>query len=413
MKKTFIVIFIISMIAVLCAGCQKSPEPVNIAVVAEVANNNPIFEGDIPELAALPSAQDSAYCVILPCSTPEVLISGMIPSFAGKGYTGTMLSRIQGAISAELDEKISAASPSCPEIDIAAGTSLALRSIRANHREQVEDYLLFYGSMISTSGEINMVETPVMRLDVESAVEALLPVLNWDMTGIHIVIYHCGDAAGEQPPLTNAEAETLKDFYRKLFLAAGAASVEFREDLPPAGSYNFDQPVSIMATQQETNRLVPIVIEADTAADEAPQYLGNGEVIVFPERCIAFQPDSSELADPDEALVSLSPVIDYMEQNPEFEILLCATTTSFGEKDSSIAFSQERAASVCSLLLEGGIPAERIHTVGCGWSSCLYIPDRDSNGQLDETIAPKNRAVQIVDYHSDAAAAILTSLCNE
>jgi outer membrane protein OmpA-like peptidoglycan-associated protein len=99
-----------------------------------------------------------------------------------------------------------------------------------------------------------------------------------------------------------------------------------------------------------------------------------------------------------------------MEAHPTFTLLICGTTTSAGEKDSCLAFSEARANSVRDLLVSSGVDPAQIQTLGCGWSSSLYVPDRASDGTLDETIAPQNRSVKLVDYDSDTAAQILSSL---
>ena len=76
----------------------------------------------------------------------------------------------------------------------------------------------------------------------------------------------------------------------------------------------------------------------------------------------------------------------------------------------SIAFSEKRAQAIRSLLVDkAGIDEKRIVTIGCGWSSCLYIDDRDEVGNLNEK-APINRSVKLVDYNSSIATDIVQSL---
>ena len=124
----------------------------------------------------------------------------------------------------------------------------------------------------------------------------------------------------------------------------------------------------------------------------------------------AFLPDSTELAAPDDAMEALGYVISYMEDHPDFTLMVCGTTTSAGEPASCIAFSEKRAQAIRSLLVDkAGIDEKRIVTIGCGWSSCLYIDDRDEVGNLNEK-APINRSVKLVDYNSSIATDIVQSL---
>ena len=405
------VIALLAAILFTLSGCSE-PEPINLAVVAEVANNNPLFEG-VPELYDLQDAPESTYSIVLASSEPSMLIEDeVVPSFKGKGYTKVMLDKFRASILTDLNNRISEAAPSAPEVDIAASTTLALRKLHAhmadNDATQMHSILVFYGSMLSTSGLIDFTQNPVYALDVDASVAKLLPQLNWDMHNIDVVIYCCGDTAGNQPKFSAAEVTTLKSFYEILFYAAGADDVVFKDDTAPDGSYDFDQPVSIVQTEEIVCGLQQIVLEDN---EDVSSGLNDGKILAFP--LIAFEPDSAELEDPEAVSRMLAGVVNYMNSNPDFELLLCATTSSFGEKDSSITFSQSRADTVAGLLCDAGIDPIRIHSLGCGWSSSLYIPDRDAQGELDEAIAPQNRMVQLVDFNSPAAAAIMDSLASQ
>jgi len=171
-----------------------------------------------------------------------------------------------------------------------------------------------------------------------------------------------------------------------------------------------------MITEKQVNALEATVIEStDIVQEDAPDALdavfADGAILSFDETSLCFLPDSTELAAPDDAYAALAYVIDYMLANPDFELLICGTTTSAGEADSSIRFSQQRADTVKALLTtDTGIDAGRIHTLGCGYSSMLYISDRTDDSQLDETVAPRNRSVKLVDYRCETAARIVDSL---
>lgn len=75
-----------------------------------------------------------------------------------------------------------------------------------------------------------------------------------------------------------------------------------------------------------------------------------------------------------------------------------------------MAFSEGRARTIQDLLISEGVSPARVHVVGCGYSSVLYIPDRLPGGALNEAVAPQNRSVKLVDYNSDTATQILASL---
>lgn len=413
MKKIIAVFLFVLLLLSGLTGCVKEPvTPCNVAVVAAIAENNPVFDDEIEELAAIPSLPGSTYCVVSAESEPRLICAGEVPDLSDRHYTKTMLERVYDSIHADIGEKIAAASPASPEVDIAAATTMALRELHANHVDGREDVLAFYASMISTSGSIDMTDIPACELDVEKSVAELTEKFDWDMDGIRVVVYCCGDVAGDkQLPLSDEEVTTLRNFYQALFEAAGAMDVYFAPFLPPDGCYDFDQSVSVMRTAGITSGLHQKEVECvDLSSDGISDAFGSGSILVFPENTIAFQWNSTELEDPAAALNALAEVVAYMYENPDFELLICGTTTSAGEEESCIRFSEERAETISELLVSAGIGEERIHTLGCGYSSCLYEPDLAPDGTLDESIAPRNRSVKLVDSNSETAAEILASL---
>lgn len=170
-----------------------------------------------------------------------------------------------------------------------------------------------------------------------------------------------------------------------------------------------------METEERTDgltaKVVPIEeVEESEKEEVIEKVFADGDILTFDDKSIAFLPDSTELAAPDVAMEALGYVITYMENHPDFTLMVCGTTTSAGEKPGCIAFSEKRALAIRSLLVDkAGIDENRIVTVGCGWSSCLYIDDRDAAGNLNEK-APLNRSVKLVDYNSAIAAEIVQSL---
>ena len=183
----------------------------------------------------------------------------------------------------------------------------------------------------------------------------------------------------------------------------------FMADVPSGEGYDFDQKVSVMKTEGTGSGLQPCVVDYQEM-DAADDPFGNGEVLSFDEKSIKFHSDSTELADPDAAREVLGYVVQYMLDHPGFELLICGTTTSAGEEASCMAFSEARARAVQELLVSEGVDRDRVHVVGCGYSSVLYIPDRLADGTLDGSVAPQNRSVKLVGCDSDAAAQILQSL---
>ena len=432
MKKMITMILIFVFLCCVCTGCGDGgvdpvslDQPYNVALVTAIANNNPVFDTGIDELARLPEISGSTYSCILADSTPHVICDGTVPDFSDRGFTEDMLKRAQASIAADIVAQLDEAMPDSPEVDIAGAASLAVRTLHANAVDGRDNILIFYCSGISTSGLINMTEVPVYKLDVESSVETLSDLLDFNLSGIQVVWYCCGDVAGyDQSVLSENEKKILKSFYETLFMKMGAETVKFMEDVPQDGCYSFEQKVSVMETEGTVSGLKEMVVSfedvvsenaAENGSDESvaealDEVFTGGEILSFDETSIAFKPDSTELIAPEDAMDALSYVIDYMDSHPDFNLLICGTTTSAGEKDFSIHLSEKRADTIRNILInDAGIDADRIYTLGCGWSSCLYTNDRAEDGTLNEN-APLNRSVKLVGYDSETAAKIISSL---
>ncbi|MDO4324662.1 MAG: OmpA family protein [bacterium] len=420
MMKKLLVLGIVSAVCVGCGNRKKESvsfsQPYNISFVLAIANNNPVLDTGIEELAQLPETGGTTYSCILADSTPSVICDGTIPDFSDRGYSPDMLERIQASVVADIIGQLENAAPDSDEVDIAAATSLAVRKIRSAQVEGRENFLVYYGSAISTSGLIDMTSVPLCDLDVETSAAELAKAMNVDMTGIRVVLYCCSDVAGEQDPLSENEKKIEEEFYTSWLKNMGAEEVIFMENVPPQGAYSFPYQVSVMKTEGTQSALMPKVVAFEeiegTDVDEVlEEVFAEGEKILsFDDKSVAFLPDSTELAEPDAAMESLSYVISYMEEHPEFILMICGTTTSVGEQESCIAFSEKRAQAIRSLLIENaGIDESRMITLGCGWSSCLYVNDRGEDGSLNEN-APRNRSVKLVNYDSRIASEIIQSL---
>lgn len=423
MKKMMNAILTIGLVSCIfsgCGGAKEAPvelnQPYNISLVAVIANNNPILDTEIDELSHLAEIAGTTYSCILADSTPSVICDGTVPDFGDRGYTGEMLKRAQSSVSADIIGQLDAAEPDSAEVDIASATSLAVRKLRSNQIEGRENILVFYGSGISSAGAIDMIAVPICDLDVETSAAYLADTMNLDMTGIRVIWYCCGDVVGtEQNPLSDNEKKILKDFYNTWMTNMGATEVIFMEDVPLDGAYSFEYQVSVMETEGTHSGLSAKVVafeevEKTEKEEVLEEVFAEGNILTFDDKSIAFLPDSTELADTDAAMEALSYVISYIETHPEFQVMICGTTTSAGEPDSCISFSEKRAQAIRSLLIEkAGIDESHIITLGCGWNSCLYVNDRGDDGGLNEN-APLNRSVKLVDYNSETAYEIIQSL---
>ena len=151
MKTKNAIISVIFMILILtCAGCSKKQEvtePVNIAFVLGVVDDETVINTDIDEFAALPSEPGTTYAFVSPESTPTTICDpGIIPDLTDRGYTSTMIERVQKGIKADLTEKVSSYVPATGEIDMARALTLAVRTLNSNKVNGRENILVIYCS---------------------------------------------------------------------------------------------------------------------------------------------------------------------------------------------------------------------------------------------------------------------------
>ena len=386
---------IISLLAVLfcgsLTGCQQDhPDPVNIAFVAGIADGETHFNTDIEELQALPATPGSNYAFVAVESSTVTIAEGQIPDLSDKGYTKKMLNRLYEGFRAELTDCITSYHPASPEIDIAAATERAVRHLNAHIVEGRKNILVFYCSGRSTSGLINMLETPISMLDVENSVSTISENMNLDMSNVdEVIFYCCGDVGGDQPALSSNEKKILKDFYNQLFTACGAKAVTFRDDLPSDACYDFpNAPVSN--------------IEAEGTVSGLTELKDSGRLVIKKQ---LHKADSPEFLDADMAAETLQPVVEFLTESPSKKILVYGTTAGDTDTDFSLWLSRARAESVKNLLVEAGIDERRIQTV------TIRVAD-DPEYQFGLGTGAEgavNRKTVIVDADSDFAKNIIAN----
>lgn len=399
MKKcnALVILLLSALLAALCSGC-KAEKPLNVAVVAAVANQNPVVDAAlIDELQELPTRPGSQYAIILADGQPRLLDQDEIVDLRDRHYASEMMDRIYETVRLSFEETLAQAAPAVPEVDMASAIQLASQALEAGKAAvpTSESLLVVYASGISTTSCINMVEAPVKDMDAEAAAAAVADYLKVDLSGTAVILYGIGETAGTQSPLSPKEVQTLKSFYEKLFLLMHAKSVTFRPTLMPEGSYDFPVDVSCMPTEGVSS-VLPV-----NKTDSASAVLAKGGIV---GRDIRFSADSTEFLDEAEVREQIADVVTFLKENPEKSLIVCGTTARDGSAESCRQFSLKRAIRVAELLREQAAP-EQVSAIGVGFSSPFY-EDEQING-WDESIARTNRSVKFLLAGSSAANSLL------
>lgn len=399
MNKTIAMITLVFALLMNLAGCSKvqSEEPVNMALVAAIADGETVLNDNIEELSSLPSRPGSTYAFIsAEGSTARIGEPSTVKDLSDRGYNATMMERVRSSIQADIASRLDNYHPASGEIDLAAATAAAVRTLNANVVEGRQNILVYYASGRSTTGLINMIQIPIYQLDVDASAAAVAEEMHLDMSSVDEVIwYSCGDLGDDQPALNAEEKDKLKSFYRQLFTALGAKKVTFRDDLPSSDSYNFDDaPVSTMPVAGTGSGLQPLSAELlNNKAFESP--------LAITEEQVRFQPDSAEYLDGQAARAAIQPIADYMLNHPDLSIVLYGTCA--GDMPSELG--RTRAETVKASLVSFGVDANRITAITIDPADDPYYQyglGTGSEGSL-------NRKVVLVDANSALAQQIVSN----
>ena len=398
-----------------CIGCGKNDdviEKTNLALILGNVNNNPVFDCSINEVAMLSKCANAPYSIICADGEPNLILEGTIPNFENQRLTQTMLERVQKGVQTDINTKISEAAPDNAETDIASAIELGVRAIKEKEADGMPATMVICHNGISTSGEINMIETPIANMDVDKSVETLVNSLNIDMKGINVIFYYLADVRGSQTKLNSQEKAKLEQFYSKLLMGLGADSVVFKDKLALSETYNFpEQVVSCMPTGENKSLLLETVQAKDIDSLENVENVFNEKkAITFNETDIEFKPESAEFLDENMARQSITYVIDYIKKNKKYDILICGTCAGDDGGDVNIgydlALSQSRADAVKQIICdELGINGESIKTKGLGSSGPFYVagmglgPEASVNRNVTFLLADSAQAKDILNNY--------------
>lgn len=403
--KKFFAAALAALMLLSCTACggadgntDPPAEPVNLALIAGIADGEPMVENIPDEFSALVSESGSDYAIISAEGSPQVLDSGPIADLSDRGYSKGTFQLAQRDMTADLLSKFNY-TPSTPEIDMASALTLAVRQLTASAQDGRENVLVLTCSGRSTTGIINMVDTPPCELDPDLSAQETAAHLDINMSGVdEVVWYFLGDAGG----FSASEKTALKSFYSALFQALGfAGTLEFKADLPSGETYCFDASVSPIRTKEEGSGLRAITPDELTAEDDTA--LIDTPVMLMDEQ-VQFRPDSAEFLDEAAAVEALQPVIGFLSSHADVDLILYGTCAGDGDGDFTRALSLSRAGAVRDLLYGAGISERRLTCLEVGCADDPYYQPNLGTGPAGAV----NRKVVLTDSRSELAQQLLS-----
>lgn len=410
-KKIITAVLLLFVITgLLLAGCtdgrgteeQKPEEPedvrsTHLSIILGAHSNSTILnlEALRDDLTALCSEEGNTITLFLADGQPSVISrtqTSDLPSFRTS-------SQIENIIKDRTEEIMSAAYSArakYEEVDLLSAISLASRDLQKYSEEDSDRKLIILDTGLQTVSPLNFSTADISTLSADSIASALressaIP----DLSGVE-VIWHRTDPAAPQEELPASAQANLENIWRAILSAGNASDVEIMEELPIDGRYE-DLP---------TVSTVPVAEEIFDLADFSNG--GTTDALRLSGESFLFVPDEATLIDPDAARASLAELADYMKANPSCEALLVGCTAKYGDLETSLTLSYERAQTLESLFSELDIDPDRLRIVGTGWlSSALYQNDQAEDGSLLTKEAAENRCCVWVNTSGSMAAQIL------
>ena len=244
-----------------------------------------------------------------------------------------------------------------------------------------------------------------------------------DLSGFSLSWYGFCQTAQPQKPLTEKDRLALKEIWEGI-LTESKAKFRISDKEFAAGSVPDTLPTVSVVPVSDDHIDVPVKVmdfTAETVAgaeETAVKMDANTMIKLRTEFC---SEDSKHFLNPAKAeadLRNLAEVINAPENADTDLVLIGMIATVKDSEDGGVSFSKERAETIKQKLVEFGVDASRLTTVGAGFNDSLRVNvgtedapewqplhqyDLKPDGSLDEDIAPQNRAVYIVTTDSDVA----------
>ena len=394
--KMLITFAAVVMAAVILSGCGRSAgtSKVSLALIGGGHSNMPVFSADCKALYG--SMYEAAYThgdvTMLNCDgSPQVFFQATIPESDVKGLSENRKKRTAEEYVEQLQEAYGGAVPSAPEVNTLKAITMAARALTDSSGNKS---LVIIDSGLQTTGYINFTNG-LLDAEPSAVIEALsgmqaIP----DLTGVNVIWIGLGASIAPQEELSERQKANLKAIWEGVLYAAGAESVVFDGGYSTNTAYEGAPAVTTVPVETES-----VYVKTTKPAKSTPI-----ETIVLDSTRLQFRGDLAVFVDEDQAERVLSDVAEELISHPNNHVYVIGTTAgSGGNTDYTMKLSQDRADVVVASLIKMGVPADQMTAKGLGSTDPYHEWDLDSNGNMIEEIAKRNRKTIIMDVNSPEA----------
>lgn len=290
-----------------------------------------------------------------------------------------------------------------PEVDYLEGLRCAGASLKSLDDSYTSRSIICCGTGLGTTGYLNFTNN-LLSAEPEVIVEMLrereaLP----DLNDITVYWLGMGQVAAPQEKLTPKQVNNLENIWKAVVEASGGEFVPNEYITVSSETEQSAELPSVSTVEIPSDR--PIVFEPEVlnTAEEAVSVFEDP--VVLGESQVEFVGDEAIYLYPDEAVETIRPIAEYLLAHDTVNLLLIGSTAGDVTNDFTLHLSQDRADTVKSTLVELGVAAERITTVGMGSDDPWHIVGAGYDGP----VASSNRKVVLIDASSELALEIVNN----
>jgi len=363
---------IFAVVALTLSACS---EPQTIGIAAVVGNHSNSATADPSNMSAqieAALADGTIAAVVRNDGNPQVVFEQTYsePASTPVRYRD----ELRGAFAVDFASSLSLTTAQTPESLPLEAIAVASRAIAAADSRTVQ----VYDSMLQTGGAMPL-QDGRLYYEPSDIVEHLIGSGQMpDLSGVVVEIHGLGMVAAPQIALDEASRSQLVRLWTAVLTAAGASSVRIIESVPGAPPAPGLPPVT------------PVQINSPTPIDPKAMSCESTDIS---NSTLGFAGDSAIFLDEQGARATLGLVAD-MLLGCRGQITVTGGTSSAGTLEGRLAVATARAQAVASILAELlTIPVDSITAIGAGTDFLGFVPDRDADGVLDESLAQLNRKV--------------------
>ena len=396
--KKFVTISIAALISFgdVLTGCgpASASDPTHIVVVYGNHNNAPTPDLSVIEDQFLDAASTYGSITVVEDDGSPYIAVRETASKPAANISSTNRERKAKRFTAEVGEKIQTeAIPKTAEVNTIKAIQLGARELSDKSGKKI---LIIMDSCVSTTGALDLTQGYLENLNVDETISMLdsnkeIP----DFSNVdEIVPYGIGDVSSPQKELGNVARSNLISLWEGIFAAGGCEASTCKSTVFSAEESGTNAEMPSVSTISVKENIGNQQYDGETSSE--PLSFSDCDIVEIPESTVAFIQDTADFQDVDSSRATLEPLAETL-RSEEARCVLIGMTATYGEADSAKTLSKQRAEAVSGILQQLGVSKEQVICIGTGYDSTpFHVQDVDENGNLDESLAVRNRCVLAV-----------------